>query len=201
MNKIMTGLFFLLLSAKIAAAPEAEHASMVALPGGGEIAPAGTLSIPLSPLMKEVHYNVTCQITNAQSEPVDMRFELKQVYLYGQVTLNTANLDNLQGTLQTGENTLIANEVSINGSIAATLVFRNLDYAHPVEVGHCSARPAINTKMATHGGTFVATNQTDKTIQIEVGDFFPTTYTLDPFSNRWVYVSTNNQSITISRVE
>lgn len=40
-------------------------------------------------------------------------------------------------------------------------------------------------------------NQTDRTVTVALGDFFPTPYTLGPGDSTIAYVSTDRQTITI----
>ena len=199
MKKIALSTLALLASTVVTAAPTS---SSIVLAGGGTVTPAGTLSISLAPLLKDVHYNLTCQVNNPQAEEVDMRFEPSQSYtMYGQVSLNDAALDNLQGSLHSGENTVAVNEISVSGNGNSALHFKNLDFNHAVQVSNCVARPSVKPKlMPTSGGSFVAYNDTGYIVNIKVGNFFPTPYTIYPHSSRWVFVSTDNQNITISDI-
>jgi len=49
-------------------------------------------------------------------------------------------------------------------------------------------------------GAFFAYNDTDRVVTIGVGDFFPTTYVINPHSSQLVIVSTDNQAIHIKKV-
>ena len=60
---------------------------------------------------------------------------------------------------------------------------------------------AIAEQVKAGIGTFVLTNKTNKKITVGVGNYFPTSYTVDPGGYRVVTVSTNNQSIQIEKVE
>lgn len=50
-------------------------------------------------------------------------------------------------------------------------------------------------------GIFFAYNETDKTVTIAVGDFFPSQYVVEPHSYRTIFVSTNNQNISIKKID
>jgi hypothetical protein len=201
MKKIAFTLATLLASSLTVAAPS-PTSSAISLPGGGKVSPAGVLSVSLAPLLKEVHYDLSCQISNSQAEAVDMRFELSHSYTqYGQVSLNEGILDNLQGSLQVGENTLTVAEISISGNGNPALQFKNLDFNHTVEVSNCLAKPAIKPRLKPmSGGSFIAYNDTGYVVNMKVGNFFPTPYTIYPYSSRWIFVSTDNQNISISDI-
>lgn len=57
---------------------------------------------------------------------------------------------------------------------------------------------AANPKKS--GGFFFAYNDTDRSVTIGVGNFFPSEYTIDPHSYRTVFVSTDNQNIHIKSI-
>lgn len=198
MKKILFCLLTFLASSLVSAAPTT---STIVLAGGGEVPPAGILSLPLDSLLKDVYYNLSCQVTNPQVEPVDMRFEpgAGTDIVYGQVSLNETILDNQQGSLQSGSNTLTVHDLGI-GKGSHVLQFKNLDFNHRVEVSNCVARPAIHTKLMPTSGSFIAYNDTSAFVEIKVGNFFPTPYTISPHSSRWIFVSTDNQNIKISKV-
>jgi hypothetical protein len=63
------------------------------------------------------------------------------------------------------------------------------------------ASTSLIAKTETQSGFFTFKNETDKNITIKVGDFFPTEYTIDAHSSNRIFVSTDNQNITLSRVE
>lgn len=198
----LTNLFIiaLLLNTSTFAASPATSAILL---GTGNVTPAGILSIPLSPLLKDVHYNLICHINNPQAETVDMRFEPSATHItYGKVVLNEAVLDNLQGSLQSGENTLTVNEISIAENEHSTLQFKNLDFKNTAQISNCVAKPAIHAVLATYnnGGSFIIYNNTFRAVEIGVGNFFPTPYTIYPHSARWVFVSTDNQNISINNI-
>lgn len=173
--------------------------STVSLPIQATVAPGETLSLPLSSLTKGVHYTLSCQIENPRTTPVDLRFEPGQaIALFGQVSLNEDILDNLQGRLQTGNNTLGVTELAIAGK-EAQFRLRNLDFNQSVHISHCTAKPSIHPS-DVRSGSFIFSNHTNHHIEIKVGNFFPTPYLLEPYSSHWISVSTDNQNIAINSV-
>lgn len=48
---------------------------------------------------------------------------------------------------------------------------------------------------------FRAINDTEKTVTISVGNFFPTKYTIQPKSSKVIFVSSDNQNIHIVEVK
>ena len=61
-----------------------------------------------------------------------------------------------------------------------------------------SVQAATDTKMSS--GYFVASNKTDRSVTIRVGNFIPSSYTLAPHSSKTVIVSSSNQNIEISEI-
>lgn len=53
---------------------------------------------------------------------------------------------------------------------------------------------------AVNSGLFFVSNDTDHTVTIGVGNFFPTKYTISPHNSTSVYVSSDNQNIHIYSV-
>lgn len=204
MKKVSLVLFTMLASTSMMAA-DLSSSSLIKLPGGGEIPPMGNVKIALASLQQNVHYNITCQVTNAQSEAVDMRFEMGNGKVngsaYSQILLNDAVLMNAQGSAHSGDNTVVITEATNLDTTPSELSFRNLDTVHTVQVDHCVARPAIKKVSSGYrGGLFIASNESPHWVEIKVGNFFPTSYNIAPYSNRWVSVSTDNQNIAIARV-
>ncbi len=56
-------------------------------------------------------------------------------------------------------------------------------------------------KLSENGGMQFIKNDSNRTVVIALGDFFPTPYTLAPGSSTIAYVSTNRQKITIMAVD
>ena len=196
MNKFLISIAVLLMSSPLLAAPS----SQVKLSGHATINPTADLNLSLASILKGAYYTLTCEFTNNQSEALDMRFEPNASSTsYGQVTLNGATLVNLQGSLESGSNTLVIDDITNKGN-NASLLLKNLDLKHSVEITHCSAKPAIKKLSADYGGSFIAYNDTAYFIDITVGNFFPTPYTIYPFASRWINVSTNNQNIAIKGI-
>lgn len=50
------------------------------------------------------------------------------------------------------------------------------------------------------GGWFQAFNDTDRAITITVGNYFPTSYTIDAHSSHIIWVTTDNQNIHIKQI-
>jgi hypothetical protein len=204
MKKTSLALLSLALSSQLMALP---NSSVISLPGGADVKPMQDLLISLAPLQDGVFYAVSCALTNTAPSNVDMRFELTDDYdyAYGLMSLDQTLLYNAQASVPTGGSTLIISELVYKkgSSSPASLRLRNLDDTNAIQVSQCMARPEIanpKTAAVAYSGSFKASNDTDRTVEIRVGNFFPTPYTISPHSSRWVTVSTDNQNISISSI-
>ncbi len=61
---------------------------------------------------------------------------------------------------------------------------------------------AVHAETVTNAnsGFFIASNSTNHTVTIKVGNLMPTRYTISPHSSKTIIVSTNNQNIEISDI-
>jgi len=145
--------------------------STISLLNKTEITPTKSLTIPLDSLLKAT-YNVTCLLTNTNLQPVDVSLAVdsKSDLQHTQFTLNDETLTNGQATLQNGENRVnFAIAVNSNGN---ALIVKNLNFDASVQVSNCVAKPITNkTFVNVASGYFTASNKTDKTVTIGVGNF------------------------------
>jgi len=199
MKKLLLSTIILLSSTGTIAASN----SSIPLLSSGEVKPAESLAISLNPLIKNVDYDVSCYVSNDSADNVDMRFDLETKTSSGssKFLLNDIMLKNNQDTLRSGDN-IVTVTVSLQGD-GNSISFKNLDFSHSVHVRNCVAKPALQTlksKTLAMSGYFIAYNDTDRTVEIGVGNVFPTSYTIAPHSNKWVVVSTDNQNIHINKI-
>lgn len=179
----------------------ADTGSSVVLYKSGEIKQANSLVIPLDPLIKKATYNVSCLITNSATESTDVQFDVnaKEKLQYSQFSINDEVLSFNQASVKNGESKMTV-LVSSDGN-GNTLVIKNLNFDAPVTVSNCVAKPVTYLADAKSSlGYFTAYNDTNKTVTIGVGNYFPTPYKISPHSSAWVSVSSNNQNIHIKDI-
>jgi hypothetical protein len=192
MKKTILSILILLNGSAFAASP----GSTIALNVQEEVQPAAQAAFFLNSLVKDAFYNVTCNIYNPNRDGVDLRFEMdeKNASGHGKFSLNGSELSNDQGTLNYGDNTVSVNVVS--GATDNSIVVKNLNFNSSVKLSNCVARPVtknLASQKALSGGHFTLYNDTDKTIDIGVGNFVPTNYTVKPHDSKWVFVSKDNR--------
>jgi hypothetical protein len=128
----LTALYFL--------AATATASSVVNLSGGGNVAPATSLNVPLTGLVPSVTYSVVCYI--------DTSYPFQYVLLGSSFSDTTSSIISYslngnyvtQDQLIAGHNIVVINGIFTNPT-TASLVFTNLDQANPFNVNNCFGIP------------------------------------------------------------
>ncbi len=177
---------------------------IVPVPKANEIAAKSELKLNLNSLVSEVPYMVTCSVNSSSSRPVDVALvpELAKNGGFGVTTINgKAMAMHNNGQLQSGENKL-SFMASINKNDQANFIkLKNLDDHNSITVAHCDGQPVSNVKSFADrkvgSGYFYVYNHLPVYLDISVGNWTPTSYCIPPYYSYYIWVSTNNQNISV----
>lgn len=116
--------------------------STVQLPGGGNAAPAQTVSLPLTGLVAQATYQVICYLTTTTSGII-VRFGNNLGVNDGMVSSYTLNGVNVtQGQLIPGSNIAVITG-QFNTPATAQLTFTNLDQTNTFNINSCYAMAVV----------------------------------------------------------
>ncbi|CAM3083366.1 Uncharacterised protein [Legionella steigerwaltii] len=126
-----------MLTITVIAAPSS---SIVTLSGGGNVAPATSLSLSLNGLIPAVNYNVVCYI--------DTQNPFQYVLLGSTLGDSTSKITSyslngnyvIQDQLQVGQNLVVVNG-TFNSPSSSTINFTNLDQANSFNLNNCFGIP------------------------------------------------------------
>ncbi|KTC79111.1 hypothetical protein OQJ13_14370 [Legionella sp. PATHC035] len=126
-----------MLTATVIAAP---ISSIVTLSGGGNVAPATSLSLSLSGLIPGVNYNVVCYI--------DTQNPFQYILLGSTLADSTSTITSyslngnyvMQDQLQVGQNLVVING-TFNSPSSSTINFTNLDQTNSFNLNNCFGIP------------------------------------------------------------
>lgn len=114
------------------------YSSTVNLPGGGTVAPATSVNLPLTGLVPSASYTIICYI-DSTNPFVIVRFSANFGGAGGAVSFFNLNGTNVtQGRLDIGQNILNISGYFANPS-ASSIVFTNLDQSISFNVYNCFA--------------------------------------------------------------
>jgi hypothetical protein len=139
MKKLILSLFLIISSTSVLAS----FSPSINLPGGGEVKPTKSVSIPLKGLVAGAMYNIICYVNATQSFTVVM---LGSNFGKGEGEILSYNLNGKKGIqhqLNLGDNTALT-VGKFTEPASASVIYANLDQDNSFTVNNCFAYPVIN---------------------------------------------------------
>lgn len=110
------------------------NAGEISLPGGGTIGPRQTVKISGAPLVQEVNYDVTCDLTNPNQDPIGMN---SSMWSYVDGDNSQASYTHL---VRSGATKFHGPYYRYDPTYHPTIDFTNLDSTQSIQVQNCVAK-------------------------------------------------------------